>query len=73
MKNPPQHNYALDCGSGIGRITKNLLIRHFERVDLVEQSSKFLEAAKSLLQQYSSKIGEFYPLGNKFFNAYHNG
>ncbi|KAJ0018810.1 hypothetical protein Pint_11368 [Pistacia integerrima] len=27
-----QHLVALDCGSGIGRITKNLLIRHFNEV-----------------------------------------
>ncbi|XP_057417170.1 alpha N-terminal protein methyltransferase 1 [Lotus japonicus] len=37
---------ALDCGSGIGRVTKNLLIRYFNEVDLLEPVSHFLEAAR---------------------------
>jgi len=67
FKDPPEKTYALDCGSGIGRITKNLLIKHFKRVDLVEQCSKFLEEAKVSLSGCSSKIGEFYPLGLQDF------
>ncbi|XP_043275524.1 N-terminal Xaa-Pro-Lys N-methyltransferase 1 [Venturia canescens] len=68
MKNAPEKNYALDCGSGIGRITKNLLTKHFKKVDLVEQSSKFLEAAKVSLASCSSRIGEFYPQGLQDFS-----
>jgi protein N-terminal methyltransferase len=30
-----QHLVALDCGSGIGRITKNLLIRYFNEVKCI--------------------------------------
>ncbi|XVE89429.1 hypothetical protein DITRI_Ditri19aG0200900 [Diplodiscus trichospermus] len=42
-----------DCGSGIGRITKNLLIRYFNEVDLLEPVSHFLDAAReSLSQEY---------------------
>ncbi|CAN4105452.1 unnamed protein product [Withania somnifera] len=37
---------ALDCGSGIGRVTKNLLIRYFNEVDLLEPVSHFLESAR---------------------------
>ncbi|XP_010537339.2 PREDICTED: alpha N-terminal protein methyltransferase 1 [Tarenaya hassleriana] len=40
---------ALDCGSGIGRITKNLLIRYFNEVDLLEPVSHFLDAARENL------------------------
>ncbi|KAK7319337.1 hypothetical protein RJT34_04056 [Clitoria ternatea] len=40
---------ALDCGSGIGRVTKNLLIRYFNEVDLLEPVSHFLEAAHETL------------------------
>ncbi|KAG0500734.1 hypothetical protein HPP92_000806 [Vanilla planifolia] len=40
---------ALDCGSGIGRITKNLLLRHFNEVDLLEPVSHFLDAARENL------------------------
>lgn len=64
LENPPNKNYALDCGSGIGRITKKLLIKHFKLVDLVEQNSKFLDTAKKLLQ--SSNVGEFYSLGSRY-------
>ena len=35
----------MDCGAGIGRITKHLLQRHFKGVDLVEQNKAFLEKA----------------------------
>ncbi|KAL5731533.1 protein N-terminal methyltransferase [Ranunculus cassubicifolius] len=40
---------ALDCGSGIGRVSKNLLVRYFNEVDLVEPVSHFLEAARTNL------------------------
>lgn len=36
---------ALDCGAGIGRVTKNLLIPLFEKVDLLEVNKKFLDEA----------------------------
>lgn len=44
-----RHIVALDCGSGIGRITKNLLLRHFNEVDLLEPVSHFLAAARENL------------------------
>ncbi|EFJ37080.1 hypothetical protein SELMODRAFT_140975 [Selaginella moellendorffii] len=40
---------ALDCGAGVGRITENLLLRHFHEVDLVEPVRHFLDAAKKRL------------------------
>ncbi|KAK0090110.1 hypothetical protein PV325_002942 [Microctonus aethiopoides] len=67
LKDPPGDEYALDCGSGIGRITKNLLAKHFKCVDLVEQNSKFLDAAKVFLEDCSSHIGEFYSSGLQDF------
>ncbi len=42
-------NRACDCGAGIGRITKHLLKRHFDVVDLVEQNAAFLDKAKDYL------------------------
>ena len=32
------HNRALDCGAGIGRVTKNVLLSRFDAIDLVEPS-----------------------------------
>ncbi|XP_011299598.1 N-terminal Xaa-Pro-Lys N-methyltransferase 1 [Fopius arisanus] len=69
LENPPDKNYAVDCGSGIGRITKNLLVKHFKHVDLVEQNSKFLNTAKKSLSSCSTRIGEYYPLGLQDFCA----
>jgi len=57
---------ALDCGAGIGRVTKHLLSKHFETVDLVEQDEHFLEKAKSYLEGVSS-VGNLYCAGLQNF------
>ncbi|KAM7265430.1 hypothetical protein ACFE04_003113 [Oxalis oulophora] len=44
-----QHLVALDCGAGIGRITKNLLIRYFNEVDVLEPVAHFINAARESL------------------------
>lgn len=42
------NGYACDCGAGIGRVTKNFLLKvPFEKVDLVEQTTSFCEQAKN--------------------------
>ena len=43
LDDAPGNARCLDCGAGIGRISKHLLQRHFSTVDLVEQNPKFLE------------------------------
>lgn len=40
---------ALDCGAGIGRVSKRVLLPLFSEVDLVEQNQTFLEKAKTYL------------------------
>ncbi|XP_024980469.1 alpha N-terminal protein methyltransferase 1 isoform X1 [Cynara cardunculus var. scolymus] len=61
-----QHLVALDCGSGIGRVTKNLLVRYFNEVDLLEPVSHFLDAARenlapeNLLVSGEHKAASFY-------------
>ena len=32
------HGRALDCGAGMGRVTKNLLLPRFAKVDMIEPS-----------------------------------
>ena len=39
----------VDCGAGIGRVTKNLLLPLFDTVDMVEQNPEFLQTAKDYL------------------------
>lgn len=68
-KAPPGQKYALDCGAGIGRITKFLLTDMFDKVDLVEQNPDFLETAKKYFgAQLEHKIGEYYPVGLQDFD-----
>ena len=37
---------ALDCGAGIGRISEELLLHHFQEVDLIEPSAHLLAEAR---------------------------
>ena len=48
---------ALDCGAGIGRISKNLLCPMFRVTDVMERSQHMLAAAKAALPPES--VGEF--------------
>lgn len=68
-KQPPGRSYALDCGAGIGRITKFLLSSLFDHVDLVEQNPDFLETAKGYLgpSLLDKKIGQMFPVGLQDF------
>ena len=64
---------ACDCGAGIGRVTKNLLLKHFAHVDLVEQTRKFLDEAESefLNLGLNSRV-KFIPSGLQDFSPEHN-
>ena len=47
---------CLDCGAGIGRVTKNLLSKFFKKCDLVESNPRLLEEAGSFVP--SPVLGE---------------
>ncbi|XP_071454674.1 N-terminal Xaa-Pro-Lys N-methyltransferase 1 isoform X2 [Hetaerina americana] len=68
---PPGKQTALDCGAGIGRITRCLLQKHFEVVDLVEQNPLFLDEAKKSLES-CPRIGSYYPIGLQSFEPESN-
>ncbi|WCJ24368.1 N-terminal Xaa-Pro-Lys N-methyltransferase 1 [Euphorbia peplus] len=61
-----RHLVALDCGSGIGRVTKNLLIRYFNEVDLLEPVSHFLDAARQTLVYENHMASETHRATNFF-------
>lgn len=63
---PPERNIALDCGAGIGRVTKFLLTKYFDKVDLVEQNQQFLEKAHHFIDN-PNKIGTMYASGLQNF------
>jgi protein N-terminal methyltransferase len=52
---------CIDCGAGIGRITKHLLLRYSDHVDLLEQSQTFLDRSSEYIgQDQSERIGKKY-------------
>lgn len=70
MKPSPASNRALDCGAGIGRVTKNLLVNFFNTVDLVEQDENFARQANEYLSnngQLSPKVGNIFNVGLQDF------
>lgn len=75
MKDGPSNDRVLDCGAGIGRITKNLLCKHFKCVDMLEQDEKFLEEAKlkcrgaNVKNFYCSGLQEFTPTENQKYDV----
>lgn len=66
-KCPPGREHALDCGAGIGRITKFLLTDMFDKVDMVEQNSAFLDKAKQYLGPKKDKVLNYYAVGLQDF------
>ncbi|XP_055207299.1 N-terminal Xaa-Pro-Lys N-methyltransferase 1 isoform X2 [Gorilla gorilla gorilla] len=47
---------ALDCGAGIGRITKRLLLPLFREVDMVDITEDFLVQAKTYLGEEGKRV-----------------
>lgn len=66
-KTAPGKGYALDCGAGIGRISENLLIPWFQKVDLAEQNENFLNRARINLGKDNRKVGKYYATGLQNF------
>lgn len=63
----PARNIALDCGAGIGRITKHLLTHFFECVDLIEPDPKFTKSILDYVGESKSKIGKIYQVSLQHF------
>ena len=52
-----------DCGAGIGRVSRGLLLPLFSQVDLVEQNQSFLDQAKTyLVSTKSLSLNHLLPL-----------
>eukprot|EP01132_Coremiostelium_polycephalum_P007553 gene7553-9287_t len=67
-REPMKLNRALDCGAGIGRVTKTFLIpMGFQSVDLVEQNLKFLDEAKNSMLKDENKVENYYGVGLQDF------
>jgi protein N-terminal methyltransferase len=51
LRNPPTFGRAIDCGCGIGRITKDLLCRYFSKIDLLDPCEKYIDMCKDYVDQ----------------------
>ncbi|XP_056147001.1 N-terminal Xaa-Pro-Lys N-methyltransferase 1 [Lampris incognitus] len=58
---------ALDCGAGIGRITKRLLLPLFRTVDLVDVTQEFLDKAKTFLAEDGKRVAKYFCCGLQDF------
>lgn len=58
---------ALDCGAGIGRITKRLLLPLFDMVDMVDVTREFLDEAKRYLGADGKRVGNYFCQGLQDF------
>ncbi|KAL2610045.1 hypothetical protein R1flu_028618 [Riccia fluitans] len=54
---PESSMVALDCGAGVGRVTKNFLMHYFNEVDLVEPVQQLIEVAQRDLQLDFDSLG----------------
>ena len=62
---------ALDCGCGIGRVTKYFLQNHFAQVDLLDQCSNYINQARLELPDtkftfFTQGLQEYYPVPNHY-------
>lgn len=61
---PRQRLRALDCGAGIGRVTRDVLSRYFAQVDLVEPDARFLAHARARgvgSEHFNTRLESFTP------------
>uniref|UniRef100_A0A8R1TQX6 Alpha N-terminal protein methyltransferase 1 n=1 Tax=Onchocerca volvulus TaxID=6282 RepID=A0A8R1TQX6_ONCVO len=48
---------AVDCGCGIGRVTKHLLLPLFDLVDMVDVTESFIQESTNYIGEENSRIG----------------
>ncbi|XP_069825056.1 N-terminal Xaa-Pro-Lys N-methyltransferase 2 [Dendropsophus ebraccatus] len=53
-------DFALDCGSGIGRVSKNVLLHFVNNVELVDMTESFLEEAQNYLEDVAERVETLY-------------
>ena len=64
---------ALDCGAGIGRVTKHLLLNHFEQCEMVDVTESFILKAKEYLGDVDAKrVPRFHVTGLQSFEPDEN-
>lgn len=62
----------MDCGSGIGRITKHLLLPSFKIVDMVDVTLQFIEESKNYIGAENERVGNKFVEGLQTFAPQEN-
>ena len=57
-----------DCGCGIGRVVKHLLLKKFDQVDLLEQSKRLLGVSSKYIGSEKKRVRNLYCMGMQEFN-----
>ncbi|XP_063283676.1 N-terminal Xaa-Pro-Lys N-methyltransferase 2 [Pelobates fuscus] len=52
--------FALDCGAGIGRVSKHVLLPIFDNIELVDMTESFLEEAQNYLEEEGERVETLY-------------
>ncbi|XP_056379651.1 N-terminal Xaa-Pro-Lys N-methyltransferase 2 isoform X2 [Hyla sarda] len=52
--------FALDCGSGIGRVSKHVLLHMVNNIELVDMTEPFLEEAQNYLEDVAERVETLY-------------
>lgn len=55
----------IDCGAGIGRVSRELLLPYFNTVDLVEQDAKYVAKARTNITD--ARLQNFWCMGLQDF------
>jgi len=63
---------ALDCGAGIGRVSKKFLLKSFDVVDMVEQQPEFTRQIQEYMGEDYSKVENVYTIGMQDFEPKNN-
>ncbi|XP_017474617.1 PREDICTED: N-terminal Xaa-Pro-Lys N-methyltransferase 1-like [Rhagoletis zephyria] len=58
---------VLDCGAGIGRVSKYVLSHFFDEIDLLEQNELFLQQSKNFMGEKYSKVKHLFAQGMQDF------
>ncbi|XP_068620924.1 alpha N-terminal protein methyltransferase 1-like [Battus philenor] len=67
INNAPNTNLAIDCGAGIGRITKHLLLPIFRQVDVIEPDEKFINKVREFVGEDNKKVRKLYKISLQEF------
>lgn len=63
------HHRALDCGSGIGRVSKHLLLPLFDYVDLLDQNQTFLDESVDYINEDNKRVENRLCMGLQDFTS----